>query len=138
MISRLERIARGLLEPINIYAAGILGALTLTWGIWIVNPFLDTFPSAQIYSRSAELAPEWAWGTWATACGLIILIALFKGAHKRMVFTLGFAVWHWFVVAMMCWLGDWHNTAGITYSYIALWTAYAWLNMKVNGKQSHF
>lgn len=128
----VERIVAGLLRPINPYATGILGLLTFSWGVWIVNPMWSVFQSAPVFSRALEFAPEWAWGSWATACGAIILFAVMTGKFKTLSFALGFAIWHWSTVAGMLWWGDWHNTGGLTYSFIALWTTYAWLNIKIN------
>lgn len=131
-MNRLERVARGVLRPINPYASSLLGALTFTWGLWILNPFWDVFSRANVYSKAMELAPEWAWGTWSTICGASILVELLRGKFRWLVFSLGFAVWHWSTIAAMMWLGDWQNTAGVVYSYVAVYTIYAYLNIKVN------
>lgn len=142
MSKRVERFVAGLLRPINPYATAILGLLTLSWGLWIVNPFWSVFGSARVFSRAVEFAPEWAWGTWSTLCGAIIIFAVLRGKFKTLSFALGFAIWHWSTVAGMLWWGDWQNTAGITYTYIAIWTVYAWLNIKINyvrkSDQIHF
>lgn len=140
-MNRLERLARGLLKPMNPYASSILGMLTLMWGIWIVNPFWSVFASANVWHRAMQFAPEWAWGTWATVAGGAILFALFKGSTKWVARTLGFGIWHWWTVSGMLWWGDWQNTAGLTYMFIAIYTTFSYLNIKTNFVhmgQTHF
>lgn len=134
-MSRLERIAEGLLRPINPYATVLLGALTLVWGMWIVNPFWNVFPTSRVYSQASDFAPEWAWGTWSTLCGALILISLYKGSYKYLVRFLGFATWHWSTISTMFFWGDWQNTAGVTYGFIAIYCIYSYLNIKVNYDQ---
>lgn len=131
-MKRFDTIARGLLQPMNPYATSLLGFLTMTWGLWIVNPFWDVFSRAAIYSKALEFAPEWAWGTWSTCCGATILLSLYKGNTKILSFSLGFAVWHWSTVSGMFWWGDWQNTAGLTYMFISHYSIFAWLNIKTN------
>lgn len=112
------------------------------WGIWIVNPFWNVFTSADIYSKAAGFAPEWAWGTWSTICGLTMLGTLFRGAFKTLALALAFCTWHWFTIAGMFWWGDWQNTAGLTYTFVGIYALYSYLNVKINyvrpGFMTHF
>lgn len=140
-MNRIERLARGLLTPINPYALSLLGFLTFFWGLWIVNPFWEVFGRADIYQRTLDFAPEWAWGSWSTACGALMLYGLFADRFRVLVPALIVGMWHWFTIAGMFWWGDWQNTAGLTYTFVALYTTYAYLNIKVNHeifrKQKH-
>lgn len=131
-MNRFEQLAKGILMPMNPYASALLGFLTLFWGLWIVNPFWDVFSTANVYHRALEFAPEWAWGTWSTTCGALIILSLYTGAAKLLSRSLAFAVWHWGTVSIMLWWGDWQNTAGLTYTFIALYTIFAYLNIKTN------
>jgi hypothetical protein len=106
--------------------------MTTAWGIWIVNPFWSVFSTANVYHKALDFAPEWAWGTWSTACGVLMVCALYEGWTKWLGRALGFAVWHWWTVAGMLWWGDWQNTAGLTYTFIALYTTFTYLNIKAN------
>lgn len=131
-MNKLEAIARGMLRPINPYATLILGFMTTFWGLWVISPFWDVFSSAPVFQHAQRLAPEWAWGTWSMSCGLLIIAAVIKGYYKPLAWALGFVVWHWATIAGMVWWGDWHNTGGITYTFIALYSLYAYLNIKIN------
>ena len=131
-MNRIERIACGLIKPINPYASVLLGIMTFMWGLWVVNPFWEVFTRAAVYSKAIEFAPEWAWGTWSTTCGLTIILALVKHSPVWVVRASGFAIWHWFTVSGMLWWGDWQNTAGLAYLFVGLYAVYVFLNIKVN------
>ena len=131
MGSRLDRIAEGLLRPTNPYTTIILGIMTAAWGIWILMPW-DTFGSAKLFSKMSEFAPEWAWGTWSILCGILLIIAIFKGLYSFLARTLMFSLWHWSAVSAMMWWGDWHNTGGLTYTFFAVYCAYRYFNIKIN------
>jgi hypothetical protein len=132
---RIEKIALGMMYPANPYATSIIGLFTLLWGLWIVNPFWHVFTSAALYEKAAGFAPEWAWGSWSTLCGLVILIALYKGSFKRLIDALAFCVWHWFTIAVFYFWGDWQNTGGLTYLFVGVLSLYMYLNIKFNHGQ---
>lgn len=131
-MKKLHTLAQGLLRPINPQVTVILGALTFLWGLWVVNPFWEVFTSAPLFSKMAAFAPEWAWGSWSTTCGLLLMYYVFKFDPKRLIWPLGFAAWHWCTVSTMMWFGDWHNTGGLTYGFVSLYAAFCYLNIKIN------
>jgi hypothetical protein len=131
-MGRFDRIAQGVLRPINPYSTLILGVFTGLWGLWVLLPQWDVFTSAALFSKVSEFAPEYAWGLWALTCGVIICAGIATGARRILSFALAFAMWHWWTIAGMFWWGDWQNTGGITYTFVAITCTYAWLNFKVN------
>lgn len=131
-MNRLDSFVKGMLKPINPYGASLLGLLTFFWGLWIVNPFWEVFNSAQVFSRAANFAPEWAWGTWATLCGITLITSVWRGNSRWLSRAARFASWHWATVSLMLWWGDWQNTAGVTYTFVALYSVYVFLNVRVN------
>lgn len=131
-MTRLDIIAQGLLRPINPYANLIMGGLTAMWGAWLLIPYFSVFGRASLYSKMGDFAPEWAWGSWAFVCGLVMIASVFKGMYKTLSKAMGFAVWHWFTVAGMMWWGDWQNANSITYTFIGIYCAYIYLNIKIN------
>lgn len=128
---RVDNFVEGMLKPINPTASIILGALTASWGAWLLNPH-SVFDSASLYSKMDQFAPEWAWGLWAFTCGMLIIISVLRSNWKWLAKAMGFACWHWSTVAGMMWWGDWQNTGGLTYSYITVYTVYIFLNVKIN------
>lgn len=129
---RMESLATGLLKPMNPNGAALLGLLTFFWGIWVVNPFWHVFVSADVYMRALEFAPEWAWGTWATATGIAIMCAVWHRDAVMLSRAACFSVWHWFTVSVMMWWGDWQNTAGLVYMFIGFYAVFVFLNIRVN------
>lgn len=131
-MQRGDNLAQGLLRPMNPHGASLLGFMTLMWGLWIIMPFWRAFDTAAVYSKALEFAPEWAWGTWSTLCGLGLIIAVFKKSTHWLSRTSGFAIWHWTTVSGMLWWGDWQNTAGLTYMFIGFYAIFVFLNIRVN------
>lgn len=131
-MKKWERLIQGLLIPMNPNGTIILGVFTTLWGLWIASPFWQVFNSAPLFSKVQEFAPEWAWGGWSTACGLILVLSLRNNNRKLISFSLGFHVWHWFVISGLLWWGDWRNTGGLTYMFIGIYSLWAYLNYRIN------
>jgi len=56
------------------------------WGLWILNPFENTFKITSAYNLMGTLAPEWVWGLILFVIGLFQLVVIFKGnLHLRAV-----------------------------------------------------
>lgn len=132
MNRRLEKFASGVLAPMNPYVSVVLGLLTFVWGLWVLLPFWDVFTRADVYIKALEFAPEWAWGAWATTTGASILVGIYYAHARPLALALGAVTWHWFTVAGMLWWGDWQNTAGLTYTFIGVYSVLAYLNVRVN------
>lgn len=132
----LEGLGHQLLKPINKSAIILLGIYTVVWGIWVSNPFWDVFTSAPLYSALAGFIPaEWFWGCVAIACGLITIRGVMKRSYHSLVLGAGAVGWLWFIISILYFMGDWHNTGGITALFLSLYAAYAYLNLRVNHKR---
>lgn len=116
----------------NPYVSALLGLLTLCWGMFVFNPFDDAFDSAAIYGKAMQLAPEEVWGSVAFAIGAYILLSIYFTRAYHLARALKLATWFWFLVSFALWLGDWHNTGGLTYFFVGLYAVTAFLNIKVN------
>lgn len=140
MVTLPRNIALGLLKPINPFTPFLLGVYTLLWGLWLISPFWLTFGSARLFHFMGGFAPEWAWGIWSVVAGISVCVHTAKQNFCGMSRSLGFLFWHWFTVAWLLWIGDWQNTAGLTYSTIAAYSAYLFLNVRINfyGKVSNW
>ena len=131
-MNRLERIAQGMLRPINPYSTIILGTFTAFWGMWVLTPEWSVFGTADLYSKMREFAPEWAWGVWALTAGMLLVFCVFKGLYNNLSRALMFISWHWTTVAAFMWWGDWQNTGGVTYATVAIYSIYCYFNIKMN------
>lgn len=128
----MVKVIKGLIKPINPYASIILGAMTFIWGLWLLNPFWDVFDSAPIFRLMTGLAPEWVWGLAGSIAGLSLIICNLRRDLIGIAAGLWLVSWFWGTVSLMMWLGDYKNTGGLTYSFICLWSNYAYVNVKIN------
>lgn len=134
-----ETLGEQLLKPINKSAIILLGIYTVVWGVWVVSPFWDVFTTAPLYSAMLGVIPaEWFWGITAIICGLVTVRGAVTRSYRALLAGAGVVGWHWFIISILYFIGDWHNTGGITALFLALYAAFIYLNLKVNHKQKHF
>lgn len=127
-----EKLARALLRPINTSGVIILGYYTLLWGIWLVMPWWSVFSTAPLFAIMAVLMPEWAWGTFAIAIGLGLIVATFKQHFISMTWVTLLTGWLWAAVSVFYFVADWQSTGGITSLMLAVYCAFVYLNIRVN------
>jgi hypothetical protein len=137
MMSKGEKFADALLKPVNKAAIVLLGFYTVLWGLWVANPFWDAFASAAIFSKLGLLAPEVFWGCLAIFCGLVTIRGAWRRSYRALVIGAGTAGWHWFMISIFYFLGDWTNTGGITSLTFAIYAAFIYLNIRVNHRAAH-
>lgn len=130
-----EKLAIALLKPINPAAVVILGVYTVVWGIWLAVPFWSVFDTAPLYSALAQLAPELFWGSLAICCGLVTTYGAVKRRHRALIAGSIVAGWHWAIIGIFYFIGDWMNTGGITAITFAVYALFIWLNLRVNSKK---
>lgn len=57
--------------------------MMIVWGLWLLNPYSDTFDNPQ-YAPLKALWVEEVWGIWSVAIGVIRATALYiNGSHRR-------------------------------------------------------
>jgi len=127
-------LAQALLKPVNTAAIILLGIYTVLWGFWIGNPWWDVFGTAPIYREMSHIAPEWVWGTVAIVCGLMTAYGAWRPSYRTLTIGSGIAFAHWLTIAIFYFIGDWHNTGGITSLTFAIYAAFIYLNIRVNYK----
>jgi hypothetical protein len=129
----LDRIAAAMLKPVNEVVTAMLGVYTVLWGLWVVNPWLDTFTHTALYSQLLDLIPaEWVWGGVAIAFGVLTLFGLARHLPKTLFYGAGASGIHWFIISIFYFLGDITNTGGITALFISVLSIYIYLNCKLN------
>jgi hypothetical protein len=130
----LDRLTYTLLMPLHKMVVFALGLYTLVWGLWVANPIWSVFEQADLYVVMAQVAPEWAWGLLAVVCGSSIIWGALRMSYKSLVGGAQLSFCHWLLVAIFYFIGDFHNTGGITSLFIAGYSAWVALNLKVNHK----
>lgn len=136
-MTKAEKFAKALLQPVNKAAIVLLGIYTVVWGLWVANPFWSAFSSAAIFNQLGMLAPEVFWGCLAIFCGLITIRGAWKRSYKALVIGAGVAGWHWLMIATFYFIGDWMNTGGITSLTFAIYAAFIYLNIRVNHRDAN-
>ena len=119
------------MQPINPSLVALLGLYTLVWGFWVANPWWDVFSHAPLYSEMAKY-PEWAWGAFAIFSGLEILRGVVRNRNKDLRRGAFIGFFHWLVVTLMYFAGDWRNTGGITSLTICVYCLVVYLNYRRN------
>ena len=118
-----KNLAQALLLPINPAAIIILGIYTIVWGLWLLSPFWDVFTSASLFSELARVAPENFWGMVAVICGTVTTYGAVKRNYTALIYGATVAFWHWLMISVFYFWGDWHNTGGITALTLCLYAA---------------
>lgn len=132
--SMIERFIRNVLRPVSRGVTAFVAVYTVAWGIWLLAPEWSVFTSAPLYSGLSSVAPEWAWGLLAVICGVISLVTAVEIKLTKTTFVAAAVTgWHWFLVSILYFYGDWHNTGGITALFLAFLCAYIYLNVRQNG-----
>lgn len=127
-----------MLRPVNTAAISIMAIYTSLWGFWIGNPWWDVFSRAQLYQWMAVL-PEWAWGLNAMfVVGGLMLYGVFKPSYRSLQTGATVGFYHWLLIAIFYFGGDWQNTGGITSLMIAVYCAFIHINLKVNRDSLRF
>jgi hypothetical protein len=130
-----EKLAKALLLPINPAAVVLLGIYTVLWGLWVANPFWDVFSTAPLFSVLSTTAPEVFWGCLAIFCGCITIYGAYKRRYRPLIYGAATAGWHWMMIAVFYFAGDWQNTGGITALIFCVYAGFVYLNIRVNHRK---
>lgn len=128
----LDRLAEGLLKPINPSVIIVLGLYTILWGLWVVNPFWTVFTLSGLYSALATFGGEYFWGGIVLVSGLLITRGAIKPSYMNL--TVGSAVGFiiWLIVGIFYMFGNWASTGGITALAFSTYSLLIYLNIKTN------
>jgi hypothetical protein len=131
----LNGLKAAMMKPINTSAVIILGVYTTVWGLWVATPLWDVFGTADLYSYMSQLAPELFWGLAAVVAGVVIVWGVIRNSYRSLIIGSWIGFMHWFLISALYFFGDWQNTGGITALAIGIYSAFVYLNLKVNHKK---
>src|SRR6478672_2688241 len=135
-MTRLDKIAESLLQPINPTIIIVLGFYTIVWGLWLVVPMWSTFGSSPVYLVMAKFAPEFLWGLLAIIAGMFITRGAIKPSYENLQLGSFIGFFHWLIIGIFYLFGQWQSTAWITAFAFAIYSAIIWVNVKTNRR--HF
>ena len=128
----LDRFAEILLEPVSKVVTIMLGTYTIIWGLWVTNPWIDTFTSAPLYGALVSFMPiEWLWGLVAVLFGAMTLLGVSRHARRTEFYGAAANGFYWFIISIFYFIGDSANTGGITALFLAILSTYIYLNCKI-------
>lgn len=130
-------IAEALLKPVNTVVTVLLGFFTISWGLWVVNPFIDSFDS-QAFSALISFMPcEACWGLIAIFAGVMTLLGVWYKQEKTVFLGAESSAVYWFILSIFFFIGDWTSTAWLTASFLFVLATYIYLNCKVRYDLDH-
>lgn len=132
IVDRFWGLVARLLAPINYSVASFLGFYTISWGLWIGNPFWKVFDKAPLYDWLSSVATEVAWGIFSTTCGVLIVYGVMRATYRALRLGAHIAFFHWGLVGFFYLLGDWQDPGGVTALFFSIYAAYIYLNLRVN------
>jgi hypothetical protein len=129
-----------LLHPINPSVVILLGAYTILWGFWVANPFWAVFPLSPLYDALAAtsffITPELWWGGLAIITGTVTSYGALRRKYKPLTRGAMVQFLFWVTICIFYLIGDWHSTGGITAGLLWVYSAYIYLNIRVNHKKT--
>lgn len=106
----------------------ISALVALSWGAWVANPFFSVYEHApEIYSGSAEIAPEWVWGSFIFVVGAVQMTSLAM-ANRDMRKHASFVAFFMWTLATFAALNgpSAFTTAPVTYPVLTFMSAWAY------------
>jgi hypothetical protein len=133
----LDKFSLLLLQPLHKGSVFLLGLYTTTWGAWVATPFWSVFERSELFSAFGVIAPEVFWGLLAMVTGMLIMWGALKESPRSLLWGARLGWVHWLMIAVFYVIGDWHSTGGVTSLFIAGYSAYLFLNMRINYQIHH-
>ena len=82
--------------------------------------------------------PEYVWGLIALGVGILMIYGVLRNSYRSLTLGAFVGYFHWFIIAIFYFGGDWRNTGGITSLMISIYSGFIWLNITRNKNRMHF
>lgn len=76
--------------------------------------------------------PEYAWGCIALTVGMLMIYGVVRHSYRSLITGSLVGYFHWLMISIMYFGGDWQNTGGITAMIISIYCAFIFLNITKN------
>lgn len=136
-ISVWHKFGRNIRKPINTAAVLILSMYTFVWGLWIASPFWQVFTSADLYGYLALYTSEPTLGYIAIIVAFVMAWGVLRHSFTALTFGAFTGFIFWLIIAIAYFSGDWHNTGGITALTFSIYSAFIYINIRVNRENLH-
>lgn len=112
-----------------------VAAYTFTWGLWLL--VFDVFKQADLYDTLMSIGPENAFGFLAIVSGVCMALAVLYDEYPFTGYGALIGCVFWGLVGVGYFIGDYENTGGITALGISVYSAFMYLNIRINQKTQH-
>lgn len=93
---------------------------SFVWGLWVINPYFNTFDSAPIFGIMRDVAPEPIWGFAFFITGLTGMIFFKTELLKIRLATNTMSMFLFITLSILMGVSDIRNTACPIYGIVAL------------------
>lgn len=111
-----------------------VSALALVWGLFLVNPYVNTFAVGVGWRAMAELAPEWAWGLGALLTGAAGILGLGNDLRRVRRYAAFLHAVAWAFISTMMVTSNALGTGWVTYGMVAAGSLIVFLRL---GRRTH-
>jgi len=105
----------------------LIARLTLGWGLWLLNPYIDTFNAGRGFDFMRHTLPEGIWGVIVAFVGA----RLYYGIHTKnikLARNASFGAWLlWLLIAIMIVVANPIGTGSVIYPLIAYYSLRVYL-----------
>lgn len=111
------------------------GVIALLWGVYVGNPLWDAIAQGARFFTVADFIPEWAWGSMASAIGLVQLGAIVVGSWRARRWTAFALFWFWLLLAGQ--FGAANFRSPMILFYITFAFAAVWVHVRITLRHAH-
>ncbi len=107
----------------------LLASIALWWGVWLISPFWESFPTTPAFRVMAAIAPEWAWGVVMLSIGGLLIVGLRRVDYplRRVALLIMALLWMAIWVALL--MGNWRGPGTILYIHLSVLCVIAYLRL---------
>jgi hypothetical protein len=114
----------------------LLSMYALLWGIWVSNPFCNTFDGSALYSSMAYIFPEWVWGCTALFIGVMSVFCVLNNRLRCLCYLSKAGALLWGFIAILYITTDISSTGWITAFVISSFYSLKTLNLSINKEKA--
>ncbi len=129
---KLDKLALELLKPMNKRDVLLLSLYATLWGLWVSNPYWDTFSRSKVYSKLEYICPEWCWGLAALLIGVLSVYAVTRDKFSFLKLLSKCGTILWLIIALLYVTTDFTSTGWITAFIISTFYFLKAINLSIN------
>jgi hypothetical protein len=111
-----------------------VAAYTFTWGLWLL--LFNVFSRAPVYTWLSQVSDEHVFGVAGIVSGLAMAATVLRNRFPWTAYgaLIGFVFWG--LIGVGYFIGDYQNTSGVTAFGVSAYSAYVYLNIRLNRNEA--